>query len=225
MIPTFSGEWNYNDPLKVLSTFSGEIIQLAGSGLESCHIQCVWNVMSCPCNTKFVVYSHVVDVNHCISISNFNRYRICCPLCCFLDSHFVVSVTPFAVSVAHFVEMYSHFVDSVTHFVVSDQQNGNVFFQNVMCRPECWFSVWVESTILVLEKPRINNSCLTRQNQQIVSLSVLHEKYHLRHDHHHLHHNKQWNSVWVKSTILVLEKPRINQFVFVFVAWKISSLS
>ena len=65
------------------------------------------------------------------------RYRTRCPLCCFLDSHFVVSVTPFAVSVAHFVEMYSHFVDSVTHFVVSDQQSGNVYFQNVIRRPEC----------------------------------------------------------------------------------------
>ena len=66
-----------------------------------------------------------------------HRYRTRCSLCCFLDSHFVVSVTPFAVSVAHFVEMYSHFVDSVTHFVVSDQQNGNVYFQNVIRRPEC----------------------------------------------------------------------------------------
>ena len=46
-------------------------------------------------------------------------------------------VAHFAVSVAHFVEMYSHFVDSVTHFVVSDQQNGNVYFQNVIRRPEC----------------------------------------------------------------------------------------
>ena len=46
-------------------------------------------------------------------------------------------VAPFAVSVAHFVEVYSHLVDLVTHFVVSDQQNGNVFFQYVMCRPEC----------------------------------------------------------------------------------------
>ena len=70
-------------------------------------------------------------------ITDCNRYRTRCPLCCFLDSHFVVSVTPFAVSVAHFVEMYSHFVDSVTHFVVSDQQNGNVYFQNVIRRPEC----------------------------------------------------------------------------------------
>jgi hypothetical protein len=65
------------------------------------------------------------------------RYRTRCPLCCFLDSHLDVSVTPFAVSVAHFVEMYSHFVDSVTHFVVSDQQSGNVYFQNVIRRPEC----------------------------------------------------------------------------------------
>ena len=97
------------------------------------------------------------------------RYRICCPLCCFLDSHFVVSVTPFAVSVAHFVEMCPHFVDSETHFVVSDQQNGNVFFQNVMCRPECWFSVWVESTNLVTENIHINNSCQLKKNQQIVS--------------------------------------------------------
>ena len=95
-------------------------------------------------------------------------YRTRCPLCCFLDSHFVVSVTPFAVSVAHFVEMYSHFVDSVTHFVVSDQQSGNVHFQNVIRRPECWFSIWVESTIVVLQKPRINNSCPIKPNQQIV---------------------------------------------------------
>ena len=79
-----------------------------------------------------VSYSCRFRNSHC-----YSRYRICCPLCCFLDSHFVVSVTPFAVSVAHFVEMCPHFVDSVTHFVVSDQQNGNVFFQNVMCRPEC----------------------------------------------------------------------------------------
>ena len=99
-------------------------------------------------------------------------YRTRCPLCCFLDSHFVVSVTPFAVSVAHFVEMYSHFVDSVTHFVVSDQQNGNVYFQNVIRRPECWFSIWVESTILVLQKPRINNSCPIKPNQQIVQINL-----------------------------------------------------
>ena len=69
--------------------------------------------------------------------SKSTRYRTRCPLCCFLDSHLVVSVTPFAVSVTHFVEMYSHFVDSVTHFVVSDQQSGNVYFQNVIRRPEC----------------------------------------------------------------------------------------
>ena len=39
--------------------------------------------------------------------------------------------------VTHFVEVVTHFVDSVTHFVVSDQQNGNVYFQNVIRRPEC----------------------------------------------------------------------------------------
>ena len=76
-------------------------------------------------------------VRYIITACHYIRYRTRCPLCCFLDSHFVVSVTPFAVSVAHFVEMYSHFVDSVTHFVVSYQQSGNVYFQNVIRRPEC----------------------------------------------------------------------------------------
>ena len=116
------------------------------------------------CRTM-VTNCHICFNTH---LSSICRYRTRCPLCCFLDSHFVVSVTPFAVSVAHFVEMYSHFVDSVTHFVVSDQQSGNVYFQNVIRRPECWFSIWVESTILVLQKPRINNSCPIKPNQQIV---------------------------------------------------------
>ena len=31
-----------------------------------------------------------------------------------------------------FVEMYSHFVNSGTHLTVSEQQNGNVYFQDAM---------------------------------------------------------------------------------------------
>ena len=38
-----------------------------------------------------------------------------------------------------------------------------------MRRPECWFSVWVESTNLVTENIHINNSCQLKKNQQIVS--------------------------------------------------------
>ena len=91
------------------------------------------------------------------------RYRICCPFCCFLKSHFVVSLPPFAVFVAHFVERYSHFVDSVIPF--------------------CWFCCfwstkwdWAfpkchsPSRMLILYLSRINYSCPWKaKNQQCLS--------------------------------------------------------
>ena len=80
-----------------------------------------------------------VTNDKCEEEEKITRYRICCPLCCFLKSHFVVSLPPFAVFVAQFVGTpillirLSHFVD----FVVSDQQNGIGHFQNVIRHPEC----------------------------------------------------------------------------------------
>ena len=63
------------------------------------------------CIIIFIILYIIICIIICII-----RYRTCCPLCCFLKSHFVVSLPPFAVFVAHFVERYSHFVESVVPF-------------------------------------------------------------------------------------------------------------
>ena len=81
----------------------------------------------------------------------FRRHPLCCfcdPLCCFCVP-LCWSVCPFCWFCDPFCCFWS----------TTKQQSGNLQSPNARGGTECWFCIWVESTFLVVQKPRINDSC------------------------------------------------------------------
>ena len=114
---------------------------------------------------------------HCKSLTAYQRCASCSiqdllptllflrlPLCCFCDP-----LCCFCGPLCWNVFPFCWFGDPFCCFWSTKWE---CLFQNVMCSPECWFSVWVESTNLVTENIRINNSCQFQKNQQIVSNEI-----------------------------------------------------
>ena len=81
----------------------------------------------------------------------FRRHPLCCfcdPLCCFCVP-LCWSVCPFC----WFGDPFCCFCST------KKQQSGNLQSPNARGGTECRFCIWVESTFLVVQKPRINDSC------------------------------------------------------------------
>ena len=120
----------------------------------------------------------------------FRRHPLCCfcdPLCCFCVP-LCWSVCPFC----WFGDPFCCFCST------KKQQSGNLQSPNARGGTECWFCIWVESTFLVIQKPRIYDSCwstflvVKKQNRQFLSIKI------------------ELTKIWVaESTFLALQNPRI----------------